>query len=347
MLVFIDYEGSGQEENASVDEISNHIKYGLENNGWQDRAEVIVFEPELEIWLWVESTHTANALGWDDYNTLKDWLINKGLWKEDEPKPMKPKEALEMSLTVKGIRRSSSIYEKIASKVSLHRCRVPSFLKFREILQKWFPKNKVSMSSKPTALLIGDSICMGYRPLVKQRLEDKVNVIGIDDNGGDSSNLLKNLDEWIINRNADLIHFNCGLHDLRVDPKTGNYQQPLDIYKTNLQKIVQRLKEKTNAKLVWATSTPVIDERHNAVKEFHRYERDVEAYNKAATAIMKEAGIVIDDLFSIIMTSVARRNVSDDIEICLMPDGVHATEHGNNLLTNAVINCILRKLRLK
>jgi hypothetical protein len=140
-LVFIDHEGSGQ-ENASVDEIANHIKYGLENNGWQDRAEVIVFEPELEIWLWAESTHTANVLGWDDYNTLKNWLVSKGLWEEDAPKPMKPKKALEMSLAVKRISRTSSIYEEIASKVSLHRCRVPSFLKFREILQKWFPKNE-------------------------------------------------------------------------------------------------------------------------------------------------------------------------------------------------------------
>jgi hypothetical protein len=142
VLVFIDYEGSGQ-ENATVDEISNHIKDGLENNGWRNRVEVIVFKPELEIWLWAESTHTANVLGWDDYRMLKDWLISKGLWKEDEPKPMEqPKKALEMSLRVKGIRRSSSIYEKIASKVSLHRCKVPSFLQFREILQKWFPKNE-------------------------------------------------------------------------------------------------------------------------------------------------------------------------------------------------------------
>jgi len=140
-LVFIDHEGSGQ-ENASVDEIANHIKYGLENNGWQDRAEVIVFEPELEIWLWAESTHTANVLGWDDYNTLKNWLVSKGLWEEDAPKPRRPKDALETSLTVKRISRTSSIYEEIASKVSLHRCRVPSFLKFREILQKWFPKNE-------------------------------------------------------------------------------------------------------------------------------------------------------------------------------------------------------------
>jgi hypothetical protein len=103
------------------------------------------------------------------------------------------------------------------------------------------------MIKKTTALLIGDSICMGYRPLVKQRLEDKVEIIGIEDNGGDSSNLLKNLDEWMINRNVDLIHFNCGLHNLKVDPKTGNYQQPLDIYKDNLIKIIQRLQNEANA----------------------------------------------------------------------------------------------------
>jgi isoamyl acetate esterase len=193
------------------------------------------------------------------------------------------------------------------------------------------------MINKPTALLIGDSICMGYRPLVKQRLEDKVEIIGIEDNGGDSSNLLKNLDEWMINRDVDLIHFNCGLHDLKVDPKNGNYQQPLDVYKDNLIKIIQRLQNESNAKLVWATLTPVIDERHNAVKEFYRHERDVEAYNKVATAIMKEAGIVIDDLFNII--------IGDDIEICLMPDGVHMTEHGNVLLTDAVSKCVLKELK--
>jgi len=195
------------------------------------------------------------------------------------------------------------------------------------------------MIKKLTALLIGDSICMGYRPLVKQNLEDKINIIGTEDNGGDSSNLLKNLDEWIINRDVDLIHFNCGLHDLRIDPKTGNYQQPLDVYKENLIKIIQRLQNEANAKLVWATSTPVIDERHNAVKEFHRHKRDVVSYNAVATAIMKEAGIVIDDLFSIIM--------SDDIEICLMPDGVHMTEHGNKLLTETVSKCLLKELNIE
>jgi lysophospholipase L1-like esterase len=194
------------------------------------------------------------------------------------------------------------------------------------------------MSKKPTALLIGDSICMGYRPLVKQRLADKVKVIGIDDNGGDSGNILQHFDEWVLNSNADLIHFNCGLHDLRIDPKTGKHQQPIDAYSENLRQIIQRLQNGTKAKLVWATSTPVIDEKHNAVKEFHRYECNVEAYNKVATAIMTEASITIDDLFSVIM--------NDKIEDCLLDDGVHMSEHGNDLLIDAVSECVLRELSL-
>lgn len=147
-LVFLDYEGSGQEKKQSL-KIANEIKGKLERNSWKDRAEVIVIEPEFDIWVWAESPHTAKALGWDNYSELRKWLFSRGFWEEDALKPSRPKEALEEALKErnlkageKGIPRSSSIYGDIAKKVSLHRCKVPSFLKFREILQKWFPKNE-------------------------------------------------------------------------------------------------------------------------------------------------------------------------------------------------------------
>ncbi|HGJ63848.1 TPA: hypothetical protein ENS27_00500 [bacterium] len=189
---------------------------------------------------------------------------------------------------------------------------------------------------KPKALLIGDSICMGYRPFVKQKLMDEVNVIGIDDNGGDSGNIIRHFDEWILSTNFDLLHFNCGLHDLKVNRTTGEYQQPIDVYEQNLKQIIKRLKSETKAKLVWATITPVIDERHNAVKDFNRHQKDVIEYNKVATDIMTEANIAIDDLFSVIM--------NDILEDCLLNDGVHMSEHGNELLTDVVSNCVLKEL---
>ncbi len=192
------------------------------------------------------------------------------------------------------------------------------------------------MSDKPSVILIGDSICMGYRPRVQERLSGKVDILGIEGNGGDSSRILENLDEWMINRDADLIHFNCGLHDLKFERDAKAYQQPLEVYEANLRKIVERLQKGAKTHLAWATTTPVIDERHNAVKGFDRYLRDVKAYNRVATAIMTEAGIPIDDLYSAIQ--------SDDVEACLGNDGVHMTERGNKVLTDAVCSFVLRQL---
>ena len=194
------------------------------------------------------------------------------------------------------------------------------------------------MANKPSAILIGDSICMGYRPLVKEHLSEKVNILGVSANGGDSSNMLKNLDEWMINREADLIHFNCGLHDLKLERNATTHQQPLEVYESNLRKIVERLQKETKTPLAWATSTPVIDERHSAVKGFDRHLSDVQAYNRVAHAIMSEAGIPMNDLYSVIQ--------NDDVEACLVNDGVHMTEHGNRILTDAVCDCILHQLGL-
>jgi hypothetical protein len=138
-LVFIDFEGSGQEQ-RSVDDIYNNIKSSIENCGWRNRAEVIVFNPELEIWLWVDSLHTAKALGWDSYERLKNYLISEDLWDLGRNKPYRPKEALEDVLRISRIPRSSSIYQEIASKVTLKNCSDPTFDRFKKILIRWFPK---------------------------------------------------------------------------------------------------------------------------------------------------------------------------------------------------------------
>ncbi len=192
------------------------------------------------------------------------------------------------------------------------------------------------MSDKPSAILIGDSICMGYRLLVEQRLSGQVNILGIEGNGGDSSRVLGNLDKWMTSRDAGLIHFNCGLHDLKFERDTKAYQQPIDVYEANLRKIVERLQKEATARLVWVATTPVIDERYNTAKGFDRYQHDVEAYNRIATAIMTDAGIPIDDLHSAIQ--------NDDVEACLGSDGVHMTKRGNEVLADAVCKCILNQL---
>lgn len=141
-LVFIDHEGSGKEKTAP-ENMAKHIKTRLNGSGWKDRSEAIVFDPELEIWLWANSQYTAEIIGWHNYSELKNWLVNKGFWLENLPKPLEPKKALENALmnapkNKQGTPRSSKIYGEIASKINFHRCQDPAFKKFMEVLQKWF-----------------------------------------------------------------------------------------------------------------------------------------------------------------------------------------------------------------
>lgn len=138
-LVFFDHHGSGQEAN-SLEQLEAILKKQIERNGWEDRIEIIIFEPELEAWIWTENSHVAKTLGWNNYNLLKNWLIQQNLWEKKLLKPQKPKEALEALLKEKKIPRSSSIYNNIAQNVNFARCQDQSFAKLKKILINWFPK---------------------------------------------------------------------------------------------------------------------------------------------------------------------------------------------------------------
>ena len=114
----------------------------------------------------------------------------------------------------------------------------------------------------PRVVLIGDSIRAGYAPGVVERLAGKAEVISPEGNGGDSSNVLEHIDEWVIRQKPAVVHLNCGLHDLKRSKKEGRHQVELARYEANLRQIVARIREGTNAALVFADTTPILDDRH-------------------------------------------------------------------------------------
>jgi len=184
-------------------------------------------------------------------------------------------------------------------------------------------------------LLIGDSISMGYTPHVAVLLAGRADVVHNPGNAGDTDHTRADLDAWLAELPAEVVHFNCGLHDIKVARPGGANQVPLPRYRENLTWIVQRL-QATGAGLVWASSTPVIETRHQAVKDFDRYNRDVESYNLAAAEIMAEAGVPVDDLHAVAAAA--------DLQSFLTPDGVHFTEAGYGLLASAVAEALSRVL---
>jgi hypothetical protein len=107
-------------------------------NGW---AEVVVIDPELEIWVFGNSPWVDRCLGWAGRNMpLRAWLESEQLWPVAAQKPTDPKVAVERSLRELRRPRSSSIYRDLASNVSLDRCTDRAFLRLKALLQMWFPE---------------------------------------------------------------------------------------------------------------------------------------------------------------------------------------------------------------
>ncbi len=191
----------------------------------------------------------------------------------------------------------------------------------------------------PKVLLLGDSIREGYAPLVAKKLEGIAEIVQPKENGGDTANTLKFIDKWIEAGKPVVVHFNCGLHDLKFGKKTSAFQVSGDEYEKNLKAIAERL-QKATPHVVFATTTPIIDDRHAARKaDFDRFDKDVKSYNERAVKVMLELGIPVDDL---------NRIVQDGGPATLLgKDGTHYTKEGSERLADAVADCIKRQLRLK
>lgn len=138
-LVMFDREGCGGGE-ARRQEIESAVEERLGGAGWQGRAAAIVVDPELESWVWSDSPEVARVLGWEAAATsLRTWLENEGIRDRGEPKPRRPKEAMERALRHARRPRSSSLFFELARRVSVRRCTDPAFEKFKHTMQGWFP----------------------------------------------------------------------------------------------------------------------------------------------------------------------------------------------------------------
>lgn len=164
-------------------------------------------------------------------------------------------------------------------------------------------------------VLIGDSIRMGYQPTVVAELKGTAEISSPEENCSDSAKIVLNLTEWVINQKPDLVHINAGLHDLKQFRDADGPLHTLEQYETNLREILSRIKADTEARIIWATTTPVNEKVHSEVKGFERMEADVDRYNETALKVVREMDIPVNDLFSFVMAKGR-----DEM---LRPDGVH------------------------
>ncbi|REG92744.1 SGNH/GDSL hydrolase family protein [Algoriphagus antarcticus] len=194
-------------------------------------------------------------------------------------------------------------------------------------------------SRQPNILIIGDSISIGYTPFVKDHFQGKAMIAHNPGNAQHTGTGLKKIDEWLGDEEWDIVQFNWGLWDLvyrnpdskaygNRDKVNGIVTYTVDEYAKNLDSLVTYMKSKTDAKLIFVTTSYVPSE------EAGRFTSDVKKFNKAAKAIMKKHDVEINDIY--------RKSVKIHREYGLGSDDVHYSKEGYEKLS-LVINSFLEK----
>ena len=177
----------------------------------------------------------------------------------------------------------------------------------------------------PRVLLIGDSVSRGYTAAVRKALAGKANVHRAPANCGPTASGIKNIDAWLTDHPGggkwDVIHFNFGIHDRGT---------PVADYTARLEQLVQRMKQ-TNAKVIWASTTPIPDNPEQKQTAASIVER-----NAAAAEVMQKHGVAIDDLFGFITPRLAEMQ---------RPKDVHFKDEGYELLGQQAADSITDALK--
>ncbi|MCC7249794.1 MAG: SGNH/GDSL hydrolase family protein [Lysobacter sp.] len=179
--------------------------------------------------------------------------------------------------------------------------------------------------------LIGDSIRMNAEPFLRKRLSSDIELFAPPTNSESSRKVLAHLREWVPMGSAELVHLNCGLHDLRYDPGRDRPVCALDEYAANLEAIFAYLHE-IGAAVVWATSTPFDEATHNSTKASRRYAADLREYNARSIEIARRYGATIHDLHA----KLSQMRLED----LWLPDGLHFNRAGCDAVGAAMAEVI-------
>lgn len=193
---------------------------------------------------------------------------------------------------------------------------------------------EATTSALAKVVIVGDSIRLSYTPIVVKRLSGKAVIVSPEANGGDSSNVLRHLDQWVINQKPAVVHFNCGIHDTKKFKSTGKFQVSPEQYAANLRKIIERIRKETGAVVLFATTTPILDDRAARTRRDRDYEllgASVIQYNAIARKVMQELNVPINDLHS----ALSNPKQPFKVENLIGSDGVHLRPEAKELLGKA------------
>lgn len=176
-------------------------------------------------------------------------------------------------------------------------------------------------------VLLGDSIRqIGYGKKVAALLEPDYTVWQPDDNCRYAQYTLHGvLEDWAAElADADIVHWNNGLWDMSVHGDDGVFT-PLETYCDFILRIAKAL-QKTAGTVIFATTTPVRPGHPLNNNEI------AERYNACVVPKLREAGVLIDDLYPLVAA-----HPDDYIRA---DDHIHLTEAGINACARQICETI-------
>ena len=181
-------------------------------------------------------------------------------------------------------------------------------------------------------VLIGDSIRMGYQPFVARKLDGEADVWGPAANCRHSLWALDHFDPWVVEQAPDLVHVNFGIHDAVV-MADGGFQVCPQQYRMCLQRFIDRVAGLDGTTMIWGSTTPRFRPTEGVAMADWPKMLEIDTYNATALELVTRAGLAVDDLHQTILDS--------GFAECLTDDGCHMTEHGNEALSDAVVQAVL------
>ena len=175
-------------------------------------------------------------------------------------------------------------------------------------------------------VLLGDSIRLwGYGTRVPDMLGEEYEVCQPEDNCRFVKYTLRGLFDWHdIIKDADVIHWNNGLWDCTEIFDDGLFTSEEE-YVENMLRVATLLK-KITPNVIFATTTPVWD-------EFEWTHNDkIERFNEIIVPKLKEMGVKINDLHSLVS-----KDVHKYVKEC---DMIHLSDEGIELCAEAVCKAI-------
>jgi lysophospholipase L1-like esterase len=195
---------------------------------------------------------------------------------------------------------------------------------------------------KPKILIIGDSISIGYTPFVQEKFGEQAIVKHNPGNAQHTGTGIEKIEEWIGDEDWDIIQFNWGLWDLcyrhpdskeygNRDKVNGTLTFTLEEYQANLDSLVTNIQKLTDAKLIFVTTTYVPE------NEAGRFKKDPKKYNRVAKSVMKDHGVIINNLY--------KPSVSIHKNYGLGDKDVHYTPEGYELLGEFVYEFLSKEIQ--